>query len=55
MLETFINLVSVLSEAGTINEAYLNRTSGMLTLDGITNDEVSFHLSCRYEKEQKHS
>lgn len=50
MLETFINLVVIVSEGGTINEASFNRTSGFITIDGATDEGKPFHLTCRYEE-----
>lgn len=54
MLETFINLASVVSENGTINEAALS-ASGLITVDGVTAGGERFHLTYREEREQKHA
>ena len=53
MLDTFINLVSVMSADMDINEASFNSASGFITIDGVTNEGKSFYLTCRYE--EKHS
>jgi hypothetical protein len=50
MLDTFIDLVSVMSEDMTINEASFNSTSGFITIDGVSKEGKPFHLSCRYEE-----
>lgn len=50
MLETFINLAVVLSEEGKISEAAMNVRSGLITIDGVTDEGRPFHLTCRYEE-----
>lgn len=54
MLETFINLASVVSEDATITEATLFAT-GHISIDGVTASGERFHLVYREEREQKHA
>lgn len=54
MLETFINLVSVISESSKISEASMN-ASGLITIDGVTNSGERFYLNYRTEKDAGHA